>query len=95
MKKKVYANGCSTITFVCSLVDGQSRQQGAIEVRQVEEAIRRRLAIGSQIPTAVLVRELEAQSYNSRNIERAIYALERSEVLQYTNMRKSVRRQRV
>ncbi|KAF9579436.1 minichromosome maintenance protein 5 [Lunasporangiospora selenospora] len=76
-------------------MDGQSRQQGAAEVRQVEEAVRRRLAIGSQIPTAVLVRELETQGYNSRNIERAIFMMERQEVLQYTNMRKSIRRQRM
>ncbi|KAG0289361.1 minichromosome maintenance protein 5 [Linnemannia gamsii] len=76
-------------------MDGKTRQQGAEEVRHVEEAIRRRVAIGSQIPTAVLVRELESQGYNSRNIERAIFMLERQEVLQYTNMRKSVRRQRM
>ncbi|KAF9925266.1 minichromosome maintenance protein 5 [Mortierella alpina] len=75
--------------------DGQSRQQGAEQVRHVEDAIRRRLAIGSQIPTAVLVRELESQGFNARNIERAIFMLERQEVLQYTNMRKSVRRQRM
>ncbi|KAF9217244.1 minichromosome maintenance protein 5 [Podila verticillata] len=75
--------------------DGQSRQQGAEEIRHVEEAIRRRVAIGSQIPTAVLVRELEQQGYNTRNIDRAIFMLERQEVLQYTNMRKSVRRQRM
>lgn len=61
----------------------------------MEEAIRRRVAIGSQIPTAVLVRELETQGYNARNIERAIFMLERQEVLQYTQMRKSVRRQRM
>lgn len=77
------------------IADGQTRQQGAEEVRHVEEAIRRRVAIGSQIPTAVLVRELEQQGYNTRNIERAIFMLERQEVLQYTNMRKSVRRQRM
>ncbi|KAG9062821.1 minichromosome maintenance protein 5 [Linnemannia hyalina] len=76
-------------------MDGKTRQQGAEEVRHVEEAIRRRVAIGSQIPTAVLVRELESQGYNSRNVERAIFMLERQEVLQYTNMRKSVRRQRM
>ncbi|KAF9966388.1 minichromosome maintenance protein 5 [Mortierella alpina] len=75
--------------------DGQSRQQGAEQVRHVEDAIRRRVAIGSQIPTAVLVRELESQGFNARNIERAIFMLERQEVLQYTNMRKSVRRQRM
>ncbi|KAG0257508.1 minichromosome maintenance protein 5 [Linnemannia exigua] len=73
-------------------MDGKTRQQGAEEVRHVEEAIRRRVAIGSQIPTAVLVRELESQGYNGRNIERAIFMLERQEVL---NMRKSVRRQRM
>jgi len=76
-------------------VDGQSRQEGAEEVRLVEEAIRRRLAIGSQIPTAVLVREMESQGYSARNIERAIFTLERQEVLQYTSMRKCVRRQRM
>ncbi|KAF9923572.1 minichromosome maintenance protein 5 [Linnemannia zychae] len=76
-------------------MDGQTRQQGAEEIRHVEEAIRRRLAIGSQIPTAALTKELEQQGYNSRNIERAIFMLERQEVLQYTNMRKSVRRQRM
>ncbi|KAF9898444.1 minichromosome maintenance protein 5 [Lobosporangium transversale] len=76
-------------------MDGQSRQQGAQEVRQVEDAIRRRVAIGSQIPTAILIRELESQGFNTRNIERAIFMLERQETLQYTNMRKSLRRQRM
>ncbi|KAG0042209.1 minichromosome maintenance protein 5 [Gryganskiella cystojenkinii] len=76
-------------------MDGQTRQEGAEEVRQVEDAIRRRLAIGSQIPTAVLIREMETQGYSARNIERAIFTLERQEVLQYTSMRKSVRRQRM
>ena len=77
------------------VAEGQSRQQGLAVVREIEDEIRRRLPIGSQTPTAVLIRELEIKGYNSRNIERAIFMLERQEVLQYTNMRKSVRRQRV
>ncbi|KAF9162703.1 minichromosome maintenance protein 5 [Actinomortierella ambigua] len=73
-------------------MDGQTRQESLQKVREVENHIRRRVAIGSQVPTAVLLRELESQGFNSRSIERAILTLERQDVLQYKQMRKVLQR---
>ncbi|KAI9596081.1 MCM2/3/5 family-domain-containing protein [Syncephalis fuscata] len=73
-------------------VEGMSRGEILGEVRKVEEEIRRRLPIGSQISTRGLREELSRQGYSRNVVEKAILVLVSQEVLHYRNQRMTIYR---
>ncbi|KAI8053838.1 MCM2/3/5 family-domain-containing protein [Syncephalis plumigaleata] len=73
-------------------VEGMSRGEILGEVRKVEEEIRRRLPIGSQISARGLRDELFRQSYSRNAVEKAILVLVSQEVLHYRNQRMTIYR---
>jgi DNA replication licensing factor MCM5 len=85
----------STMNAIQSgIVEGVSRGKFAEEVSHVEDIIRKRFAIGSQISEARLKEELNKQDFTEGVVDKAIFKLIQKEVLVYENRRTKIRRVR-
>lgn len=74
-------------------VEGLTKGELMDEVNKVERDIRRRLPIGWNTSYAVLVKEfVTQQGYSSHALERALYIMEKREVIRFTNSKRTVTR---
>ncbi|KAI9341271.1 MCM2/3/5 family-domain-containing protein [Zopfochytrium polystomum] len=82
----------STMSATELAQNGPSNPQFAAEVDRVQDYIRRRLAVGSQIGSNSLTNDLVNRGFSERSIEKAIYIMQRQEVLTYANRRMLIKR---
>ncbi|KAG8970275.1 minichromosome maintenance protein 5 [Tulasnella sp. 425] len=76
-----------------SNVEGLTRSQLREEMEKVEKEIRRRLPIGWSTSYQSLVKEfVRGQGYSMHALERTLFVLEKSDVIQFANQKKVVRR---
>jgi len=76
-----------------SSVEGLTRSQLREEMEKIEKEIRRRLPIGWSTSYQSLVKEfVRSQGYSMHALERTLFYLEKSDVLQFANQKKVVRR---
>ncbi|KAG9049449.1 minichromosome maintenance protein 5 [Tulasnella sp. UAMH 9824] len=76
-----------------SNVEGLTRSQLREEMEKVEKEIRRRLPIGWSTSYQSLVKEfVRGQGYSLHALERTLFVLEKSDVIQFANQKKVVRR---
>lgn len=74
-------------------VDGMSRQELQVEIDKIDRELRRRLPIGWSTSYQSLVREFVGQQgYSQHALERALYVLEKREVIRYSGQKKVVNR---
>ncbi|PVV04269.1 hypothetical protein BB560_001234 [Smittium megazygosporum] len=73
-------------------VDGITYSEFSKEIKKIENDIRRRLPIGSQLPVKVLKSDFIRQGYSQNAIEQTIFALVRQDTLQYKNHRHIIQR---
>lgn len=76
------------------VVEGVSRGKFSEEVNNVEEVIRRRFPIGSQMSESRLKEELLKQDYSAASVDKAIFKLIQKEVIVYEMRRTKIRRVR-
>ncbi|KAJ1839219.1 minichromosome maintenance protein 5 [Coemansia sp. RSA 486] len=72
--------------------DGSTRSDLNAEMRRVEQEIRRRLPIGSQVSVRALKNDFTAQGFSAHAVDRALYLLVRQETLQFKSQRMVVHR---
>ena len=74
-------------------VEGMTRGELQEEVQKLEREIRRRIPIGWTSSHAALRKEfVDAQGYSLHALERALYILEKRDVLRFSNQRKTLTR---
>ena len=74
-------------------VEGMTRGELQEEVQKLEREIRRRIPIGWTSSHAGLRKEfVDAQGYSLHALERALYILEKRDVLRFSNQRKTLTR---
>ena len=74
-------------------VEGMTRGELQEEVQKLEREIRRRIPIGWTTSYARLRMEfVDAQGYSLHALERALYILEKRDVLRFSNQRKTMSR---
>ena len=74
-------------------VEGMTRGELQEEVQKLEREIRRRIPIGWTTSYARLRMEfVDAQGYSLHALERALYILEKRDVLRFSNQRKTMTR---
>lgn len=74
-------------------VDGQSRGQLNEEVTKIERELRRRLPVGWSTSYQSLVREfVTQQGYSSHALERALFIMEKREIVRFSGQKKVVHR---
>ena len=74
-------------------VDGMSRQELQEEMERIERELRRRLPIGWSTSYQSLVREFVGhQGYSQHALERALWVLEKREVIRFSGQKKVVNR---
>ncbi|KAJ2610602.1 minichromosome maintenance protein 5 [Coemansia sp. RSA 1365] len=72
--------------------DGTTRTDLSAEMRRVEQEIRRRLPIGSQVSVRAIKNDFTAQGFSAHSIDRALYLLVRQETLQFKSQRMVIQR---
>ncbi|KAJ1725577.1 minichromosome maintenance protein 5 [Coemansia erecta] len=72
--------------------DGSTRSDLNAEMRRVEQEVRRRLPIGSQVSVRALKNDFTAQGFSAHSVDRALYLLVRQETLQFKSQRMVVQR---
>lgn len=84
----------STLDAVQAGPEGSSftRPEFNKHVDQIQQQVRRRLPVGSQISTASLVDDLIKQGFSDMSVDRAIHILVQKEILRYMDRRMVVRR---
>ncbi|KAG8861718.1 minichromosome maintenance protein 5 [Tulasnella sp. 330] len=76
-----------------SNVEGLTRSELREELEKIEKEIRRRLPIGWSTSYQSLVKEfVRSQGYSMHALERTLFVLEKSDVIQFANQKKVVRR---
>jgi DNA replication licensing factor MCM5 len=76
-----------------SNVEGLTRSELRDELEKIEKELRRRLPIGWSTSYQSLVKEfVRGQGYSMHALERTLFYLEKSDVIQYANQKKVVRR---
>jgi DNA replication licensing factor MCM5 len=74
-------------------VDGVSRGQMNEEVAKIERELRRRLPVGWSTSYQSLVREfVTQQGYSSHALERALFVMEKREIIRFSGQKKVVHR---
>jgi len=74
-------------------VEGMTRQELAEEMSKIESEVRRRLPIGWSTSYANLVRQfVQEQGYTQHALERALYVLEKREVIRFSGQKRTVHR---
>ncbi|KAL1410983.1 minichromosome maintenance protein 5 [Vanrija albida] len=74
-------------------VDGMSRAELQDEMERIEKELKRRLPIGWSTSYQSLVREfVNQQGYSQHALERAVFVLEKREVIRFSNQKKVVNR---
>ncbi|KAJ1672427.1 minichromosome maintenance protein 5 [Spiromyces aspiralis] len=73
-------------------VEGVTRSELTAEMRKIEQEIRRRLPIGSQVSVRALKSDFTSQGYTAHAIDRALYIMVRQEVLQFKSQRMLLQR---
>ena len=74
-------------------VDGLSRAELNDEITRIDRELRRRLPVGWSTSYQSLVREFVSnQGYSSHALERALFVLEKREVVRFSNQKKVVHR---
>ncbi|TXT13612.1 hypothetical protein VHUM_00979 [Vanrija humicola] len=74
-------------------VDGMSRAELQDEMERIEKELKRRLPIGWSTSYQSLVREfVNHQGYSQHALERAVFVLEKREVIRFSNQKKVVNR---
>ena len=75
------------------LVEGLTRAELREELDKIEKEIRRRLPIGWSTSYQSLVKEfVRNQGYSMHALERTLFVLEKSDVIQFASQKKVVRR---
>ncbi|KAI8322341.1 MCM-domain-containing protein [Martensiomyces pterosporus] len=69
-----------------------TRSELSAEIRKVEQEIRRRLPIGSQVSVRAIKSDFAAQGLSAHAIDRALYLLVRQETLQFKSQRMVIQR---
>ncbi|KAJ1960453.1 minichromosome maintenance protein 5 [Dipsacomyces acuminosporus] len=72
--------------------DGTTRSELSAEMRRVEQEIRRRLPIGSQVSVRAIKNDFTAQGFSAHAVDRALYLLVRQETLQFKSQRMVIQR---
>ncbi|KAG8709308.1 minichromosome maintenance protein 5 [Ceratobasidium sp. 395] len=73
--------------------DGLSRGELNEEVTKIDKELRRRLPVGWSTSYQSLVKEfVNGQGFSSHALERALFILEKREVIRYTAQRKVINR---
>ncbi|KAJ2351696.1 minichromosome maintenance protein 5 [Coemansia erecta] len=72
--------------------DGTTRADLTAEMRRVEQEIRRRLPIGSQVSVRAIKNDFTAQGFSAHAVDRALYLLVRQETLQFKSQRMVIQR---
>ncbi|KAJ2164621.1 minichromosome maintenance protein 5 [Coemansia sp. RSA 560] len=72
--------------------DGTTRADLSAEMRRVEQEIRRRLPIGSQVSVRAIKNDFTAQGFSAHAVDRALYLLVRQETLQFKSQRMVIQR---
>ncbi|KAJ1920028.1 minichromosome maintenance protein 5 [Mycoemilia scoparia] len=73
-------------------VEGVTRSELTNEMRKIEQEIRRRLPIGSQVSVRALKGDFSAQGYTTHAIDRALLIMVRQETLQFKSQRLVIQR---
>ncbi|KAJ2702731.1 minichromosome maintenance protein 5 [Coemansia sp. IMI 209128] len=71
---------------------GTTRSDLSSEMRRVEQEIRRRLPIGSQVSVRAITNDFTNQGFSSHAVDRALYLLVRQETLQFKSQRMVIQR---
>ncbi|KAJ2339442.1 minichromosome maintenance protein 5, partial [Coemansia sp. RSA 2673] len=71
---------------------GTTRSDLSSEMRRVEQEIRRRLPIGSQVSVRAITTDFTNQGFSSHAVDRALYLLVRQETLQFKSQRMIIQR---
>ncbi|KAJ1955649.1 minichromosome maintenance protein 5 [Linderina pennispora] len=72
--------------------DGTTRSDLSAEMRRVEQEIRRRLPIGSQVSVRAIKDDFAKQGFSTHAVDRALFLLVRQETLQFKNQRMLIQR---